>query len=74
MENSYIFHISAQNIDCGYSLEPLIVFLSYRNDFLGTQKRIRFSHGKRVIGRIIKFYFTKLNIDIIQHFNGFNLI
>ena len=20
--NSYIFHISAQNIDCGYSLEP----------------------------------------------------
>ena len=22
MKNSYIFHISAQNIDCGYSLEP----------------------------------------------------
>ena len=22
MENSDIFHISAQNIDCGYSLEP----------------------------------------------------
>ena len=21
-KNSYIFHISAQNIDCGYSLEP----------------------------------------------------
>ena len=23
MKNSDIFHISAQNIDCGYSLEPL---------------------------------------------------
>ena len=22
IRNSYIFHISAQNIDCGYSLEP----------------------------------------------------
>ena len=22
IKNSYIFHISAQNIDCGYSLEP----------------------------------------------------
>ena len=22
-KKSYIFHISAQNIDCGYSLEPL---------------------------------------------------
>ena len=22
MKNSYIFHISAQNIDCRYSLEP----------------------------------------------------
>ena len=22
MKNSYIFYISAQNIDCGYSLEP----------------------------------------------------
>ena len=21
-KNSYIFHMSAQNIDCGYSLEP----------------------------------------------------
>ena len=22
IKNSYVFHISAQNIDCGYSLEP----------------------------------------------------
>ena len=26
------------------------VFMSYRKNFLGTQKRVRISHGKRVIG------------------------
>ena len=31
------------------------VFLSYRNNFVGTQKRVRISHGKRAIGvRAIK--------------------
>ena len=28
IKNSDIFHISAQNIDCGYSLEPTIYVLS----------------------------------------------
>ena len=32
-----------------------IGFLSYRKTFLGTQKRVRISHGKRAIGvRIIE--------------------
>ena len=42
---------------------PLIfVFLSYRKNFVGTQKRVRISHGKRAIGvRAIevRLYFTK---------------
>ena len=30
---------------------PLIfVFLSYRKNFVGTQKRVRISHGKQAIG------------------------
>ena len=28
----------------------IFVFLSYRKNFLGTQKRARISHGKRAIG------------------------
>ena len=27
----------------------ILVFLSYRKNFVGTQKRVRISHGKRVI-------------------------
>ena len=36
---------------------PLVfVFLSYRKNFKGTQKRVRINHGKRAIGvRAIKF-------------------
>ena len=30
---------------------PLVfVFLSYRKNFVGTQKRVRINHGKRAIG------------------------
>ena len=28
----------------------IFVFLSYRNNLVGTQKRVRISHGKRAIG------------------------
>ena len=28
----------------------MLVFLSYRKNFLGSQKRVRISHGKRAIG------------------------
>ena len=28
----------------------IFVFLSYRNNFVGTQKRVRISHGKQAIG------------------------
>ena len=28
----------------------MFVFLSYRKNFVGTQKRIQISHGKRAIG------------------------
>ena len=28
----------------------ILVFLSYRKNFVGTQKRVRISHGKRAIG------------------------
>ena len=29
---------------------PIFVFLSYRKNVVGTQKRVRISHGKRAIG------------------------
>ena len=33
----------------------VIVFLSYRKNFKGTQKRVRINHGKRAIGvRVIE--------------------
>ena len=32
----------------------LNIFLSYRKNFLGTQKRLRISHGKRAIGVRVK--------------------
>ena len=28
----------------------MFVFLSYRKNFVGTQKRVRISHGKRAMG------------------------
>ena len=34
MKNSDIFHISAQNIDCGYSLEPVSLILQMHKNIL----------------------------------------
>ena len=37
------------------TISQIFVFLSYRKNFVGIQKRIRISHGKRAIGvRAIK--------------------
>ena len=38
-KNSDIFHISAQNIDCGYSLEPPRLF-KYTENFTTEKRRI----------------------------------
>ena len=41
---------------------PLVfVFLSYQKNFVGTQKRVQISHGKRAIGvRAIEFRLYKI--------------
>ena len=39
--------MSTHNIQCH---DMYIVFLSYRKNFVGTQKRVRINHGKRAIG------------------------
>ena len=39
IKNSDIFHISAQNIDCGYSLEAEAVLMSTHNLFLSRNKK-----------------------------------
>ena len=31
-------------------IPEIFVFLSYRKNFVGTQKQVRISHGKRAIG------------------------
>ena len=44
--------------------------MSCRKNFLGTQKRVRISHGKRVIGvRVIEFL---LYFDVQSNFDGSN--
>ena len=44
----------------------IFVFLGYRKNFVGTQKRVRISHGKRAIGvraiGVRLYFFRKDNI------------
>ena len=52
----------------------IFVFLSYRKNFVGTQKRVRISHGKRAIGvRAIEVrlyysfvYFQKFAVRVLD--------
>ena len=41
----------------------MFIFLIYRKDFLETQKRVRISHGKRVIGVRV----TEVSLHDLQH-------
>ena len=40
----------------------MIVFLIYRKNFVGTQKRVRISHGERAIG--VRAYEIRLYISM----------
>ena len=57
----------------------IFVFLSYWKNFVGTQKRVRISHGKRAIGvRVIevRLYINNIfmNASCMQsNFNGSNI-
>ena len=45
--------MSTRNIQFQDKIKEILkifVFLSYRKNFVGTQKRVRISHGKRAIG------------------------
>ena len=55
MKNSDIFHISAQNIDCGYSLEP-----SRRGGSNGYPQFM-------FLAEIRKIMFTPVNPSLIRH-------
>ena len=52
----------------------IFVFLSYRKNFVGTQKRVRISHGKRAIGVrafVVRLYVALFSVLFVPHLSFF---